>query len=44
MPTYEKLAQIYSYEKDVIISEIDATQYKNIANKYEIKGYPTIKV
>lgn len=43
-PIYEQLAQIFNKEKDVIIAELDATEYKGIANKYDIKGYPTIKM
>ncbi|RIA89439.1 protein disulfide-isomerase tigA precursor [Glomus cerebriforme] len=42
-PTYEKVAQNYAQESDCVVANIDATQNKDIAEKYEIRGFPTIK-
>jgi protein disulfide-isomerase A6 len=42
-PTYEKVAQDYSREPNCIVANIDAVEFKDIAGKYDIKGYPTIK-
>jgi len=42
-PDYEKLAKIFSSEKDVVIANLDATENKAPAEAYGVSGYPTIK-
>ena len=44
---YEKAASILSsHDPPVVLAKIDANDEKNkeIANEYEVKGYPTIKI
>jgi protein disulfide-isomerase A6 len=42
-PDYEKLAKIFSSEKDVVIANLDATEHRAPAESYGVSGYPTIK-
>lgn len=42
-PTWEKLAALYSDEKDVIISSVDCDAYGQLAEEYKVEGFPTIK-
>jgi len=42
-PKYEKLALAFAGETDVLIAKVDATEEPDLANKYEVTGYPTIK-
>ncbi|XP_010931733.1 probable protein disulfide-isomerase A6 [Elaeis guineensis] len=42
-PTYEKVATAYKLEEDVVIANIDADKYKDLAEKYGVSGYPTLK-
>ncbi|KAF9558483.1 hypothetical protein BGW38_009124, partial [Lunasporangiospora selenospora] len=43
-PIYDQLAQDYLNDKDtVVIANLDATVEPIVAEKYEIKGFPTIK-
>ncbi|KAF9556147.1 hypothetical protein EC968_008430 [Mortierella alpina] len=43
-PTYEKVAQDFKNDHNkVLIGKVDATEEKVVAEKYGIKGYPTIK-
>lgn len=42
-PKYEKLALAFAGETDVLIAKVDATENPDLANKYEVTGYPTIK-
>ncbi|XP_010921537.1 protein disulfide-isomerase like 2-1 isoform X1 [Elaeis guineensis] len=42
-PTYEKVATAYKLEEDVVIANLDADRYKDLAEKYEVNGYPKIK-
>ncbi|XP_050223629.1 probable protein disulfide-isomerase A6 [Mercurialis annua] len=41
-PTYEKVATAFKLEKDVIITNVDAEKYKDLAGKYGVSGYPTL--
>jgi len=44
-PVYEELAAAYEKESDkIIIAELNADEEKDIARKYDIKGFPTIKL
>lgn len=42
-PTYEKLAQAFQSEEDVIVAAVDATAHRSLGDKYDVKGFPTIK-
>ncbi|XP_010259370.1 PREDICTED: protein disulfide-isomerase like 2-1-like [Nelumbo nucifera] len=42
-PTYEKVATAYKLEEDVVIANLDADKYKDLAEKYGVSGYPTLK-
>ncbi|KAJ8899065.1 hypothetical protein K2173_010218 [Erythroxylum novogranatense] len=42
-PTYEKVATAFKLEDDVIIANLDADKYKDLAEKYGVSGYPTLK-
>ncbi len=44
-PEYEKVAQkVKDENKDFVIAELDATKHTKAAGKFEIKGYPTLKL
>ncbi|ORX86673.1 disulfide isomerase [Anaeromyces robustus] len=44
-PVYEELSTYYEKESDkIIIAELNADDEKSIAKKYDIKGFPTIKL
>ncbi|KAG0471809.1 hypothetical protein HPP92_016355 [Vanilla planifolia] len=40
---YEKLANVYKLDDDIIIANLDADKYKDLAEKYGVSGYPTLK-
>ncbi|XP_010914538.1 probable protein disulfide-isomerase A6 [Elaeis guineensis] len=42
-PTYEKVATAYKLEEDVVIANIDADKYRDLAEKYGVSGFPTLK-
>ncbi|KZV19473.1 protein disulfide-isomerase like 2-1 [Dorcoceras hygrometricum] len=42
-PTYEKVAAAFNLEEDVVIANVDADKYKDLAEKYGVSGYPTLK-
>ncbi|URD87336.1 Endoplasmic reticulum protein ERp29, C-terminal domain, partial [Musa troglodytarum] len=42
-PTYEKVGSAYKLEEDVIIANLDADKHKDLAEKYGVSGYPTLK-
>ncbi|KAG0056696.1 hypothetical protein BGZ83_003939 [Gryganskiella cystojenkinii] len=42
-PIYEKVAQDFVNEKNVLIANLDATVETKAAEKYGVTGYPTIK-
>ncbi|KAG4120008.1 hypothetical protein ERO13_D11G116000v2 [Gossypium hirsutum] len=42
-PTYEKVATAFKMEEDVVIANIDTDKYKDLAEKYGVSGYPTLK-
>ncbi|XP_074320950.1 protein disulfide-isomerase like 2-1 [Silene latifolia] len=42
-PTYEKFATAFKLEGDVVIANLDADKYKDLAEKYGISGFPTLK-
>jgi len=40
---YEQLAKVFAGEKNVVIGKVDATEYGDLANRYDVSGYPTLK-
>ena len=43
-PEYEKLAQtIKNASKNYLLAELDSTVHKKVAERFQIKGYPTLK-
>ncbi|KAG8648309.1 probable protein disulfide-isomerase A6 [Manihot esculenta] len=42
-PTYEKVATAFKLEEDVVIADLDADKYKDLAEKYGVSGFPTLK-
>ncbi|MQM19494.1 hypothetical protein Taro_052499 [Colocasia esculenta] len=42
-PTYEKVANAYKLEEEVVIANVDADKFKELAEKYGVSGYPTLK-
>lgn len=44
VPEWERLAESYSNQDDIQIVEIDADKSKDIGKRYNIQGYPTLKL
>ncbi|KAJ7977632.1 Protein disulfide isomerase-like 2-2 [Quillaja saponaria] len=42
-PTYEKVATAFKLEEHVVIANLDADKYRDLAEKYGISGFPTLK-
>ncbi|TPX48862.1 hypothetical protein SeLEV6574_g01795 [Synchytrium endobioticum] len=42
-PTYEKVAKDFSQESDCVVANVDATAATDLAEKYRVEGFPTIK-
>ncbi|KAE9589484.1 hypothetical protein Lal_00000078 [Lupinus albus] len=42
-PTYEKVATAFKLEEDVVIANLDADKYRDLAEKYGVSGFPTLK-
>ncbi|PON89503.1 DnaJ-like [Trema orientale] len=42
-PTYEKVATAFKLDEDVVIANLDADKHRDLAEKYGISGYPTLK-
>jgi len=42
-PEYEKVANVYANEPNVVVAKIDADKYKDIGGKYGVSGFPTLK-
>ncbi|KAF5208039.1 disulfide isomerase-like 2-2 [Thalictrum thalictroides] len=42
-PIYEKVAAAYKSEEEVVIANLDADKFKDLAEKYGISGFPTLK-
>ncbi|KAE8703585.1 putative protein disulfide-isomerase A6 [Hibiscus syriacus] len=42
-PTYEKVATAFKSEENVVIANLDADKYKDLAEKNGISGFPTLK-
>ncbi|KAG6434121.1 hypothetical protein SASPL_105743 [Salvia splendens] len=42
-PIYEKVATAFNLEEDAVIANLDADAHKDLAEKYGITGFPTLK-
>ena len=43
-PIYEKLARAYAGDsKSIVIGKVDATEEQQLASKYNIQGFPTVR-
>nr|ACJ84687.1 unknown [Medicago truncatula]AFK34984.1 unknown [Medicago truncatula] len=42
-PIYEKVAAVFKSEDDVVIANLDADKYRDLAEKYDVSGFPTLK-
>jgi len=42
-PKYESLANVFAGDKDVLIAKVDATEESDLANRFGVSGYPTLK-
>ncbi|KAH1127001.1 hypothetical protein GYH30_015829 [Glycine max] len=43
LQTYEKVVTAFKLEEDVVIANLDADKYKDLAEKYDVSGFPTLK-
>ncbi|PON61677.1 DnaJ-like [Parasponia andersonii] len=42
-PTYEKVAAAFTLEENVVIANLDADKHRDLAEKYDVSGFPTLK-
>jgi len=42
-PDYEKVAAAFVGEDDVVVAKIDADAHRDLASKYGVSGFPTLK-
>jgi len=42
IPDYEKLASAFAGEQNVVVAKLDADNYKDLASKYGVSGFPTL--
>ncbi len=42
-PVYEEVGQVFSGEDEVLVAKVDATAHPNLASRYGVSGYPTLK-
>jgi len=42
-PDYEKVAQSFDGESNVVIAKLDSDDHKSVSSEYGVTGYPTIK-
>jgi len=42
-PDYEKVAQAFAAEPNVVVANVDADNYKDVGGRYGVTGFPTIK-
>lgn len=43
-PAYESVARDFADEPNCIVAKVDAGMYKNIGERFNVYGYPTIKM
>jgi protein disulfide-isomerase-like protein len=42
-PEYEKLANVYANEPNVVVAKVDADAHKDLGSRYGVQGFPTLK-
>ncbi|GJN35989.1 hypothetical protein PR202_gb24811 [Eleusine coracana subsp. coracana] len=42
-PVYEKLASVFKQDEGVVIANLDADKHTDLAEKYGVSGFPTLK-
>ncbi|KAF0976933.1 hypothetical protein FDP41_004228 [Naegleria fowleri] len=42
-PDYEKVAKAFANERNVVVAKVDSDKYRDLASKYGVQGYPTLK-
>ncbi|KAJ1929850.1 hypothetical protein IWQ60_000811 [Tieghemiomyces parasiticus] len=42
-PIYEKVAKVFANEPNCLVTKLDATVDPDVASRYDVTGYPTIK-
>jgi len=42
-PTWEKLANVFKNEDEVVIANIDADKYGDVGSRFGVSGFPTLK-
>eukprot|EP01123_Difflugia_compressa_P005751 TRINITY_DN17875_c1_g1_i1.p1 TRINITY_DN17875_c1_g1~~TRINITY_DN17875_c1_g1_i1.p1 ORF type:complete len:349 (+),score=80.65 TRINITY_DN17875_c1_g1_i1:1056-2102(+) len=43
IPAYEETAEVFAKESEVVIADVDADQYKELATRFGVSGFPTLK-
>jgi len=43
IPAYEETAEAFSKESDVVIADLDADAHKELATRFGVSGFPTLK-
>jgi len=43
VPAYDETAEAFSRESEVVIADLDADQHKDLASRYGVSGFPTLK-
>jgi len=43
VPAYEETAEVFAKESDVVIADVDADQHKELASRFGVSGFPTLK-
>jgi len=43
-PIYESLALAFKGEESVVVAKVDATAHRGLAERFDVSGFPTIKV
>jgi protein disulfide-isomerase A6 len=43
-PDWDKLGDKYAASSSVVIGDVDCTVHQDLCGRFEVKGYPTIKV
>lgn len=42
-PEYEKVGKAFRLQQNVVVAKVDADKHRELGEKYEVKGFPTIK-
>lgn len=42
VPAYEELSRVFSRDRSVVIAKVDAAQHRSLAERNNVKGFPTL--